>query len=182
MRNIAVMAAVLLLSVAGFAQEDPERLDLSLLVAQVDEIGLATLDSVAALKQRSEDLVAQGNCQEAIPVLDEWAKSANQLAHFLRIGMEPFSGARGIDQQEYARSTKVAFQMFASVVLRAMELRRQRNQAMVLQAECQVAIGNPDLAASIYYQALDLMTLGKEEREYWDRARTGLYKLVGFVD
>ena len=70
MRFIILLVGFLSLSVAGSAHQ-PEPLDLSSLVGQVDEVGLATTDSVAALQNRAEDLVTQGNCQEAIPVLEE---------------------------------------------------------------------------------------------------------------
>jgi hypothetical protein len=55
-------------------------------------------------------------------------------------------------------------------------LRRKRNRALVIQAECELKLGNKEHGLALLINALALIDL--KDTEYWTKARGLLYSLV----
>ena len=178
MRRAMVITVLLFFPASAFTQQQ-ESLDLESLVGDVDELGVPTVSKVQALRESAEALAEGGDCEAAIPALESWAKAANQLANFLRIGLDPFYDASRDDRDAFRRTAGKNFKKYVEIEGQANGYLRQRNTAMVLQAECQARVGNLELAASLYYRVLDLISLNSEEQELWHRAREGLYRILG---
>ena len=57
------------------------------------ELGLPTIDLVTYLKNQAIETFESGNYEEALPLLEEWAKQANWLANLISGGLEPYYSA-----------------------------------------------------------------------------------------
>ena len=169
--TLTVLCALVSVSVNGQEQEDP--FDLGKTEDQVEELGLPTVSKVDALEAKAASLFSAGNCEEAISALREYARQANSIANFISRGLEPYYDASRDEKKEFGLKVRplIPFEK------RANGYREKRNRAMVMEAECQAKVGNPKEAAVLFYKALDLIDI--ENEDWWNRARTQLYSLIG---
>lgn len=159
--------------VSGAAGNE-NALDVSSYARQVAELGIPTLASVREAASEAQALFDQGEYEKAVDALDRWARSANWLSNLIAQGLEPFYSASYDDRKAFPYARLDALVRYETLVN---DLRRQRNHAMVLRAEALVRLGRTDEAVSVYLRALDLLDI--KDWEWWTRARTGLYALLG---
>lgn len=155
------------------ASEDP--FDLTEINDKIEELGIPTNESVSQLEKSALEFFESNNCEEALPALESFSKNANWLSNIISSGLEPYYGA-SYDSREDFPYRKL--RPLIPIEERANELRQKRNESFVMQAECHATIGNEKEAVAIYIKALDLISL--ENEEWWERARTGLFEIVGF--
>ncbi|MEA4884927.1 MAG: hypothetical protein VB144_14960 [Clostridia bacterium] len=62
------------------------------------------MDSVKAIADHAKAVFASGRYEEAIPLLQEWAKKSNCLANMISGGLEPFYNA-SCDDAEFESPT-----------------------------------------------------------------------------
>jgi hypothetical protein len=132
MRRAMVITVLLFFPASAFTQQQ-ESLDLESLVGDVDELGVPTVSKVQALRESAEALAEGGDCEAAIPALESWAKAANQLANFLRIGLDPFYDASRDDRDAFRRTAGKNFKKYVEIEGQANGYLRQRNTAMVFR-------------------------------------------------
>ena len=85
-------------------------------------------------------------------------------------GLQPFYGASFDDRKGFNTSSLAVFEE------RANGYKEKRNRAIVMQAECLVKLDQKEEAAAMFSSALGLITI--DDREWWTRARLGLYTLI----
>jgi len=177
-KTVLTFFSLFLVAQISFAQEKETKaedpFDLTEINKKIEEIGVPTVQSVSKLESKSLDLFQAGNWEEALPVLESYAKNANWLSNILAAGLEPYYGASYDTRKDYPyRKLKPLIPLEE----RANKLRRKRNEAFVMQAECHDELGNKEQAVALYIKALNLISL--DNKEWWDRARTGLYDIIG---
>lgn len=172
---IALIIGVLLLcvNVCVFGEED--SLDLSEYQNKLSELGLPTLDSVNELKNNAIQTFESGNYEEALPLLEEWAKQANWLANLISGGLEPYYSASYDDRKAFSYTKQI--KLLVKYENTANDLKTQRNHSLVMQAECLYHLGNKNEAAARYMKALDLIEI--DDWKWWVRAANGLYEIIG---
>jgi len=140
----------------------------------VDEFGMPTTESVKEIAEAAQSTFDAGDYEAAIPLLEEWAQSANWLANMIVSGLKPFYRASYDDRKEFSYSKVAALVVYETT---ANSLKRDRNHAMVMIAECHVQTGRLDVAVSMYMKALNLLDVN--DWEWWTRAANGLFELIG---
>ena len=176
MRVAAILALFMLCAGLACAQEasaEADPFDLSEAQRLVEEYGVPKQGRVDVLGTQAEELFSQGNWAEALRALEESARQANWLANLIVAGLEPYYGASYDDKKGFSSSKIMELATFETL---ANKYKEKRNHAMVMQAECHVKLGDTESAVSYYYRALDLIGI---DDPWWDRARTGLYELIG---
>ena len=152
------------------AQDDP--FDLSELTNRTSGLGISTIAQVTELEERGRELYNAGNCSEAVDVLDEFARRSNWLANIIREGLEPFYDAGRDERAEFDNvRSLIPFEELAN------SYTRKRNIAMVMRAECLANLGDTEQALHLFFRALGLIDI--ENTEWWGKARSGLYEIVG---
>lgn len=157
----------------GFAQVTEAPFDLQEYTTMIDELGVPTMSSVKAIKDQANAAFESGQHEAAIPLLQEWARKANWLANIISAGLEPFYNA------SYDKTKNFPLNRMTMLLVNetsANSLKRDRNHAMIMEAECLVALGRQDEAVSLYMKALDLVNV--DDWEWWVRAANGLYAIV----
>lgn len=170
----AALSAVLCISSCAGAETQDAPFDLSEYQSRIDELGIPTMASVREIADQAQAAFANGQHEEAIPLLREWAKKANWLANMISAGLEPFYNASYDAQKSFSLSRITVLGVYEGI---ANELKTQRNHAFVLEAECHVALQHPNDAVSLYMKALDLLDV--KDWDWWLRAANGLYSIIG---
>ena len=152
-------------------QKTGDPFDLSSSREKLGKLGIPTQSAVSDLESKAKALVAANDCRNAIPALETCARQANTLANLISAGLQPFYGA-GYDDRRKANVGPLA--KYESL---ANDYKAKRNRAIVLQAECTAKLGQRDQAATLFINALNLLSV--DDTEWWDRTRAGLY---GFID
>jgi hypothetical protein len=149
------------------------------LTAAKQKIGdrVPTVSTVAALEKQARDLYDSGNCKAAVDALDQFGNEANRLSNLIARGLQPFYAASYDKRQEFSGA---AVQRLVPLEKLGNDYKAKRNQAIVEEAECLVKLNNKEKAAAMYYQALGLIDV--KDAVLWDRARTGLYALLGIPE
>lgn len=183
MNRVALVFLLLLLafgSVARINAQTPAAaktenpFDLSAANELMGDFGLPTVQSVGELEKQTQASFAAGDCKSAVETLDKFARQSNALANLIAGGLEPFYDASYDERKKFS---PVRLQQLIPFEESANKYKQKRNEAMVMQAECFVKLGEPKKAAGLFYQALRLTAL--EDWELWERARNGLYALLG---
>lgn len=156
------------------AAQAPNELDTTEYAEQVEEYGIPTRESVAALGEKAKALFDAGDYAQAEPALAEWAHQANWLSNIIVRGLEPFYSA-GYDDRKAFPAARI--RLISPYERMANEYKTDRNHALVMQAECLVRTNQPERAVSVYMKALDIISV--KDWEWWNRAANGLYGLVG---
>lgn len=159
---------------APAAQRPEDPFDLSAASQLIGDLGLPTIQGVGEIEKQAQELFASGDCKSAVDVLDKYARKSNSLANLIASGLEPFYDASYDDRKSFSPSR---LQQLVPFENRANLYKSKRNEAMIMQAECFVKLGEQQKAASLYYRVLQLTRL--DDWESWERARKGLYALLG---
>ena len=173
---VFVCLLVILLGAPGYAETESEMdiLDVTQYRTLVDEFGMPTTESVKEIAEAAQSTFDAGDYEAAIPLLEEWAQSANWLANMIMAGLKPFYRASYSEQKEFPYTRLSALVEHETT---ANNLKRDRNHAMVMIAECYVQAGRLDEAVSMYMKALNLLDVN--DWEWWTRAANGLFELIG---
>lgn len=139
----------------------------------INDGAVSTVNALATIEEQARALFGDGACTgEVVAVLDDFARKANAMGNVISAGLEPFYDA-SLDDRRSFRGTRelIPFETLAN------QYKRKRNIAMVMRAECIAKSGDRETAISVYYRALQLLSI--DNTEWWTRARNGLYALVG---
>ncbi len=176
-RHMRLLVLGLLLSASAVAQTTAPSTnpsDISNFKDIASGSSLPTVASVNALKTQAESLVSASKCTEALPVLAEWATQANVLSNLLIAGMEPYYSSTSSERNGV--SLLPILEVIVPYEKLANDFKKDRNIATVMRAECLASTGKPNEAAAVFARALELISLS--EKSTWNRAATGLYKLI----
>jgi len=132
--------------------------------------GIPTVALVDELESKAKALVAAGDCKAAVPALELFGRHANTLANLVSAGLQPYYGAGYDERKRVSVGDLVKYESLAN------DYKQKRNRAIVLQAECAMKLGQKDQAATLFVHALNLLSV--DDKEYWSRARTGLYQFI----
>ena len=138
------------------------------------------IETLASLEEKENQYlsaVAEDGCEVALPLIIDFATSANRLSNLIRRGIEPYYDARRDDQDQMARNRSL-LQTLASAENVSNSLIRQRNKAWVEEAKCLIALGDDEEATNRLYRALDYIS--HDETELWEEARELIWEQVGF--
>jgi hypothetical protein len=137
---------------------------------------IITLAELQDVEDSYNELLANGNCAEAIPIIVEFYEAANRMANFIRRGNEPYYDASRDDKDAVARNRPLLNELI--VAENAFNnLLEQRNRAWVEEAKCLLAEGDREAGITRLYRALDY--IGTSESELWEEARTLLWAELG---
>lgn len=139
--------------------------------------GPVTLQELEAMEDSYQALVAEGNCEDAIPKIVEFSESANRLSNLIRRGSEPYYDARRDDQEKIARNRSL-IELLVAAENTFNAVLKQRNVAWVEEAKCLLEQGEREAAITRLFRALDYITT--DEAELWKEARNLLWAEVGF--
>ena len=115
--------------------------------------------------------------ENAAEALHLYAMNANLLANLIKSGLDPYYGASYDDRKEFPYSKLkplVKYETNTNAYIRS------RNEAFVMEADCYLNMGDLKKAAALYRKALDHINIDNEI--LWDRARIGLYSIIGVND
>jgi len=166
---------ILFSSIGVFGQQNlaDEPFDLSEYEKEIKESGIPTPSEVDTLKEKAFNFFNNGNYEEAEKAFDRWAKSANWLANIIASGLEPFYGASYDDRDNFSYSKVKKISSYESL---ANDLKRQRNEAMVMRAESFANLNNNEKSVQLYIKSLDLIDINNWD--LWIKAANGLYEIV----
>lgn len=141
---------------------------------KIDEHGIPTPAHVAELELQAKALLDTGDCEAAVPALEEYAKQANWLANIVAAGLEPFYRASYDDRKKVIRRPSArALTKYEDL---ANQYKQKRNRAMVMEAECLVEIRRREEAVGLLMNVLRLIPV--DDDEWWTRARNELYNVI----
>lgn len=171
---IAIFSIMCSANVAAQEVSDVDPFDLSSSTSKVEEFGVVTQSSVDGLEKRSKKLFNAGECEEAIPVLDEYARKSNWLANMVSANLDPYYSASHDERKEFSY-TKL--QELVPLESLANDYKQKRNIAFAMQGECLMKLGDEKQAIPVLLKALDLISLGNTA--WWERTRGNLLSIVG---
>lgn len=140
------------------AEAVPDTLDeeesLRIARARIQKLGVPTPDQVDSLRSHAYRLFESDSCSAAVDSLKRYAQKANWLSNLIDAGLEPFYSGSYDDREEvpYAK-----LQELSEYENRSNDLKRERNEAYVMIAECSVRTGGAEQATAYYFSALDLI-------------------------
>ena len=157
-----------------FTFPDNDPFDTSSNVEKFDKSGLPTVESVAELESSAKTFFQLKKGQEAADALDIFAKQANTLANIIVATLKPYYDASHEDRSNYAGTSELA-----KLESMANDYKRKRNRAMVMRAECLLALGCQADAAGLLMNTLTLIELA--DAKWWKKVLEDLLKLVGIT-
>lgn len=138
---------------------------------------VVTLSELEEMEDAYKALMTAGDCDAAIPSINEFADAANHVSNLIRQGNEPYYSARRDDQEDMSNNRSLVNELVAAERT-FNNLLRKRNEAWVEEAKCLLATGDKRAAVNRLFRALDYIS-GTEEAVLWKEARTLLWSEVG---
>lgn len=176
MRIIILVSMIWLLSWSNLIAQENESsdpFDVSTSVSKIEELGVITKPEVDGLESEARDLFKTGKYEEAIPVLEEFAKKANWLSNLISANLDPFYSADYDERKEYPYHL---IEPLIELEKMANDYKRKRDIALAMQGECLLKIGNEKDAVPVLLKALDLLDLHNDY--WWERTRTNLLTII----
>ncbi len=175
MKWLCVSFIIVIVPYHGRANEQANRVDadpfdLSQSEMQVKELGIPTISSVEALEKKAATLYQQKDWKAAADANAQFAKAANWLANIIVAGLRPYYGANYDERKKFTRASELL-----PYESKANALRRKRDRAIVIQAECESNLGNKEGAVALLMTALKVIDI--KDTECWEKARTLLYSI-----
>lgn len=167
---------------AAVAQDDGEATDATSLsrYAVVEEgEALKTVQELIEMEASWRQMLAQGNCDAALPLLVEFADSANVTSNIIRQGLIPFYDA-GRDDRNKLTGDRLLIAKLEKAEKTFNQFLRMRNAAWVEEAKCLLEIGETSQAVPRLYRALDYID-AVSERALWEEAGTLIWEQVGYT-
>ena len=170
---IFVLLAVPSLAAAQNSRPDSDPFDISSTVEQVEQLGIPTVSEVDALERKARSLFNDGNCKEAVPILEEYAKESNWIANLISSGLDPYYGASYDDRKAYPFNKLKPLIPYENL---SNSYKQKRNIAIAMQGECLLELGEKNKAISYLVKALDLIRMDNDL--WWERTRKNLYSVI----
>ena len=175
MMIFAVMLIVLVTNVVSVQQStsDGHPFDVSRVASEIDELGFVTQPEVDLLEQQAKELFNSGDCEAAIPVLENYMKKSNWLANLIAATLDPYYNADYDDRKAYPHAR---LQSLIPLEKLANAYKTKRNIAYAMQGECLLKTGDQNRAIAVLVKALDLIDIDNES--WWRRTRSNLLQLI----
>lgn len=177
------VALVLALSAtAMWAQGDGDLTDATSLsrYAVVDEgESLKTVQEIMEMEASWRQMLADDNCDAALPLLVEFADSSNVTSNIIRQGLEPFYDADR-DVRDAIVRNRVLLDELVAAEITFNQLLRMRNAAWVEEAKCLLAEGRNAQAVTRLFRALDYIS-ADTEGALWREVRNLIWEQVGYT-
>ncbi len=154
--------------------DSSDPFDLSKSESKLNELGIPTLTTVDALERNASTLYQKQDWKAASEANAEFARAANWLANIIESGLRPFYKASYDDKKSFLQTGAVTD--LAPYESQMNDLRKKRNRALVIQAECELNLGNKKQAVALLINALNVISV--KEIEYWGKARELLYSQI----
>ena len=167
-----ILALTFTLNVLVQAEEPDNPFELSQYEQEID--GLVTKEEVTELKEEATKLFEKEKYEDAEEALDKWAKSANKLANIISSGLDPFYSASRSERSDFSYSKTTEISSYERL---SNSLKKERNLAMVKQAESLVELERNEEAIEVYRQALQVISI--DNWDLWIRASNGIYEIIG---
>lgn len=177
MKKQLLTALVILTSANTAMAQEVSATDLSRYELFEEGDSIKTLSDLQVMEDAYKSMVAEENCEAALPAIIEFYEAANHVSNLIRRGNEPYYDASRDDREAIARDRSLLNELIAAENT-LNNLIKQRNRAWVEEAKCLLSTGEKQEAVTRLYRALD--NISGDERELWDEARTLLWAEVGF--
>lgn len=171
-----ILAVLLISNVCLAADSDKQAIDpfdVSANSTKVKELGVVTKPEVDKLEATAKELFTAGNCKDALPILEQYAKKSNFLANLISANLDPYYGASYDSKKAYSFEKLKPLIPLESL---ANDYKQKRNRAIAMQGECLLKTGNKADAIPVLLKALDLLDL--DDEEWWKRTRTNLLSAI----
>lgn len=172
-KTIALTAFLITVTLQAEENKISDPFDLSESSSKVEELGIVTKPQVDALETKAKELFSNGKYNEAIPVLEEFARKANWLANLISANLDPYYGASYDERKSYPYNKLKPLIPLESL---ANSYKQKRNIAFAMQAECFIKIGEKEEAIPLLLKALDLIDI--ENDHWWRRTRNSLMSII----
>lgn len=166
MKRILSLLLILTLSmtmIVSALADDGDEFDLSAETAKVEELGVPTKKSVAALKKEADDLWDAKDYEKAADAYAKYAKQANWLANIIASIDDPYYSGDS-DERKYFYNNSM-YDTAASAENTANSYKNERNRAMTREALCYYYLGNYTAAVPLLIKALDLIEI--DDSDNW---------------
>ena len=171
--------ALMLPMMTAFAESDVEadsEFDFSEEQKKVEDLGIPTVNSVAELKAKADELWQSKNYEEAAPAYAAYAKQANWLANIISGGLEPYYGASYDDRKDWSPK-ELKLKDLIRAESTSNDYKSERNRAMLYEGLCYYNLGDYEQALPLLIKALDLIEI--EDETNWKLGMDALYSIVG---
>ena len=153
------------------ANKETDPFDVTTLQKRIEETGVPTPQLVQQLEVKATALAKDAKWQEAAEAYAAFARSANWLANLIEAGLQPFYNASSDERNRYnIPDSDIKFEKLGN------DYKKKRNEAMVIQAECLIRMGDTKRAVPILIRSLELINI--MDTELWTRARKDLYSII----
>lgn len=149
-------------------------------ILETDE-GVKTVQEIQDMESVWRQLILNGNCSEALPLLVDFSENANVTANVLRQGIEPYYDADRDTRERFSNLYRDILGELQRAERISNQIIRMRNTAWVEEARCLIAEGSQAEAVNRLYRALDYIHPVNEVR-LWNDAREMLWEQVGHQD
>jgi len=173
-RTLLAAALILLGSHVAAAQPKPpdDPFDMSSTQKRITELGLPTVEGVAALEKDAGELFSRQECAKAVAALDRFARQANWLANLISAGLQPFYSASYDARKNFSQVSQLApYETLAN------KYKEKRDRAVVMEAECLLQLGQKERGVGMLFKSLELISMS--DSVWWARARKDLYDVIG---
>lgn len=172
-KTIALTAFLITATLQAGEDKISDPFDLSASSSKVEELGIVTKPQVDALETKAKELFSNGKYNEAIPVLQEFARKANWLANLISANLDPYYGASYDKRKSYPYDKLKPLIPLESL---SNSYKQKRNIAFAMQAECFIKIGDKEEAVPLLLKALDLIDI--ENELWWRKTRNYLLNII----
>ena len=180
--SVCFLCASMAFSTEVMAQSDDAMNDGTALsryaIVQEDKMP-STASELEEMEATWRELLEQGNCTAALPLLADFADSANLTANIISQGIEPLYDASRDDSDYLMRNDRALVDNLVEAERFSNSLLRMRNTAWVEEAKCLISEGEHREAVNRLYRALDYID-ARDEKVLWEEARTLLWEQVGY--
>ena|SRR5690625_4652598 len=172
---IAFIFCILPVLPVAAQKDDPTSIENYRLIDEGEP--LPTTESLSEARTLALKAVNADNCEEALPLLQEWARQANILANITRQTVEPFYRASRDDQRSFVSRNKSTFEELHATESRSNGFIRDRHGAWVAEAECLHRLDRPNAALTAAYRALAYIS--HTESKSWQKMRDLVWEITG---
>lgn len=159
------------------AVDGDSEFDFSAEQAKIEELGIPTVSSVAAMKSEADALWNSKDYEAAAVAFSKYAKNANWLANIITAGLEPFYGA-SYDKRKDWTPKQLSYRELGNAESKSNSYKSERNRAMLYEGLCYFYMNDYETALPLLIKALDLIDI--EDETNWELGMDALYSIVGY--
>ncbi|MBB1485902.1 hypothetical protein [Oceanospirillum sediminis] len=171
-----IAAAVIMASSSAIAAGhgvSHDILDMAAAEKKNQALGLVTRTAVDALARKGKQLFNGGDCQQAMPVLKEYAVKADWLATMIDTTLTPYHNASASEQKSIMQKRKGELMPVHDL---AQSYREKSAVAVAMYGDCLMQLENPKAAVPVLMKALELLPASNET--WWNRTGESLLKAI----